>query len=454
MESPAAWAHREFGEVQLGDVRRTRRAVRMAQAMAEAPGATVGGQMAGWVAQKAAYRLLDNATVSRAALSQPHWEATRAASGREAVVVLASDITALDYTQHPAVSDLGPIGNHGGQGLQVHSTLSVRPNDGWVLGLAYQQVWTRPPGISRAQESRAARVKRTDRQSQVWLQAVAALGTPPQGSRWVHVADRESDIFEFMTTVTGVGAQFCVRACQNRRLAGKASAYLFETIRACAPQGQRELRLATGETVRLQVSWAALEIAPPAYLRGSAPLPVGVVRTWEAAPSANRPAIEWILLTNVPVNTMREAEERLRWYTCRWRIEEYHRCLKSGCRVEQSQLESAARLQRLLAFLAILAVRLLQLRLLVNTEPQRPALQIVEPLLVQIVAADLQTPPAALTLQQFWIRIAIWGGFPNRKSDGDPGWVRLWRGWLKLLTLADGVRLAQQLPPLQDVGNP
>jgi hypothetical protein len=108
----------------------------------------------------------------------------------------------------------------------------------------------------------------------------------------------------------------------------------------------------------------------------------------------------------------------------------------------------------LLAFLSILAVRLLQLRDLSRITPQRLAHQVVQPVLVQIIAYRSHTDPNTLTLASFWHAVAAIGGFPARKSDGQPGWKRLWHGWLRLLDWADGVQFSRNLPPLQDVGNP
>jgi hypothetical protein len=127
--------------------------------------------------------------------------------------------------------------------------------------------------------------------------------------------------------------------------------------------------------------------------------------------------------------------------------------LKTGCAIEQSQLQHAQRLQRLLAFLSILAVRLLQLRDLSRTMPQLPARQVVQGVLVQIVAYRTRTDPNTMTAAFFWRSVATFGGFPGRKSDGEPGWKRLWHGWLRLLDWAEGVYFARNLPPLQDVGN-
>ena len=128
-------------------------------------------------------------------------------------------------------------------------------------------------------------------------------------------------------------------------------------------------------------------------------------------------ALEWLLLTSVPVQTLADALERIDWYTCRWIVEEYHSCLKTGCAIEKSQLQHAERLQRLLAFVSILAVRLLQLSDMSRTTPQLLACQVVQPVLVQIIAYRTNTDANTLTLARFGREVAAIGGFPGRKSD-------------------------------------
>ena len=205
----------------------------------------------------------------------------------------------------------------------------------------------------------------------------------------------------------------------------------------------------------MSVSWQAVTLRSPRNVPGpETQLHAWVVRTWEANPPPGVTPIEWLLLTSVPVQTLDDALERIDWYTCRWIVEEYHSCLKTGCAIEKSQLQHAQRLQRLLAFLSILAVRLLQLRDLARTSPERPARQVVQGVLVQMIAYRPHTDPNTMPLAFFWRAVAGLGGFPGRKSDGQPGWKRLWHGWLRLLDWAEGVHFARHLPPLHDVGNP
>jgi hypothetical protein len=128
---------------------------------------------------------------------------------------------------------------------------------------------------------------------------------------------------------------------------------------------------------------------------------------------------------------------------CDCHIEDYHMCLKTGCRVEASQLDHGDDLQRLLGFLAPIAVRLLQLRHVVRTAPEALVTTVptVDPLLVRLLAAKFQLAESSLTVKRCWTLIAQLGGYLGRKSDGPPGWRTLWKGWRQLADWAEGVRL-------------
>lgn len=466
MENGHEWAKQQFGEVCLGDKRRTQRAVQMAEQMACEPFGSLPKQMQSWEAQKGAYRLLDNGDVSHDQLSEPHWRHTREAAGQAgSVILMVQDFTDLNYTNHPATQGLGPISGQAFlSGLWVHNTLAILPQERRVLGLAYQQVWAREAQRYSGKETKATRRKRSNRQSLRWSQAMAAIGKPPEGVKWVYVADREADIFEFFENILSMGADFCIRLVQERRLADwtvEQPVYLLKTVRAVPEMGQRTLDIpaSPGQAARqaqLAVSWQAITLRSPCNTPGEDKyVTAWAVRTWEKEPPADLDPIEWLLITSVPVQSLPEALERIEWYTCRWIIEEYHRCLKTGCHIEKSQLRHAERLQRLLAFLSILAVRLLQLRDLSRATPRLLAIDHIDPVFVQIIALRTNKKPNELSLSFFWIEVAKLGGFPARKSDGEPGWLRLWRGWLQILDLADGVRLANHLPPIDhDVGNP
>ncbi len=127
----------------------------------------------------------------------------------------------------------------------------------------------------------------------------------------------------------------------------------------------------------------------------------------------------------------------------RWLIEEYHKCLKSGCAIEKKQLEEADRLEALLGIAAVVAVRLLAIKQQVKSRPQSPAVEHVEPLAVKVlcIRRKLKVNPQKLTLYEFWREVAKLGGFLGRRSDGEPGWQTLWLGWRELDLLTQGAKL-------------
>lgn len=464
MQEVREWAIEQFGAVELGDMRRTERALEMAECMARRPGDSLPKQMTDWRGQKGAYRLLDNKAVTLEALSVSHWEQTRKRARQMGdTVLMVQDITEIDYSSHKATQGLGPIGDHRGRGLLAHNTLAVSADDKHVLGLAYQQVWTRVDVNYKQTETKAQRHKRADKQSARWIKAVQEIGSAPAGVRWVHVGDRECDIFDFFQAVIATGSDFCIRILQNRRVEDWVEGdphYLITALREVEALGYRSLEVAAKpgqkkRTAHLAISWQQVTLCSPRNRPGpKTMLTAWAIRTWEPDPPPDVEAIEWLLLTSVAVETLADALERIDWYTYRWIVEEYHSCLKTGCAIEKSQLQHGDRLQRLLGFLAILAVRLLQLRDWSRTKPNLLALKVVQPVLVQIMAYQTHSNPNTMTVKQFWDAVASVGGFPGRISDGQPGWKRLWHGWLRLLDWADGVHFAQNLPPLQDVGNP
>lgn len=126
-------------------------------------------------------------------------------------------------------------------------------------------------------------------------------------------------------------------------------------------------------------------------------------------------------------------------------VEDYHQCLKSGCRIEKRQLQTVDGLIRLLGLLSPLAVRLLQVRALAREDPERPAHEVIEPLMLAVLAQRCGRSPATMTVGTFWTEVARLGGYLARSHDGPPGWRTIWKGWLSLQTLLEGVHLAFHL---------
>jgi hypothetical protein len=366
---PQRWAESTFGQTRLKDMRRTRRAVTAATRMAEESAASRPSQAQTWKETKAVYRLLDEPDVTFDALMQPHWHQTRQRMESLPLVLLVQDTTDLDFSHRRKMSGLGEIGDGNGRGMDLQTVLAVEPESREVLGCAYQRPFIRipaPKGETRAQ--RRKRAKETD----VWHQCAQQIGSSSASSMWVHVADRGADIFEFLQVCRSIQTHFVVRATQDRRVQTSDGTLrsLFEQVRSQPSQDRRPFELSArhGHSARsttLHVSWTHIELLPPRHdprLNKLAALAVWVVRVWEEeAPEGEEP-LEWILLTSLPGLTAQQAWQRAQWYRARWRVEDYHHCLKTGCRIEERQVQSADRLMRLLGLLSPLAVRLLQVR--------------------------------------------------------------------------------------------
>ncbi len=441
------WALKQWGKADLGDLRLQERAVEIGAQMAMFPNASLPKQMQDSARLKSAYRLLDNRKVTHEALGRQHWQLTKEKAAREPRVLMIQDITELDYTKYAAtMKGLGPIGRQNGAGWLMHSTLAVVPGNKQILGLTHQKVFKRkllPKGKTHRQ------LPKSRRESIVWCQAIREVGLVPESSRWVAVADRASDSIDYMLCCRANRMDFNIRLAQNRRLVteGNKANYLFETVRSWDPVIGKKLEVAAshGHKARkahILVSFGQLNLR---ISKKNDFLTVHIVRAWEVdVPKDVLEPIEWIVATSIAVESPEDALCRLDWYATRWFIEDYHQCLKTGCNSEERDLEQASRIKRLLGFFALIAVRLLQLRQAARCHPESPATDVADPLLISLVAKKANISPN-MTVRQFWLGIAKLGGFRNRRSDGQPGWKILWRGWLYLSNLFEGVLLASSL---------
>jgi hypothetical protein len=463
------WAEDTFGSVRLGDRRRTERAVEMACAIAHDPAASLPAQMQ----DEAATQARKTPDVTYEKLLHPHVEQTREEAREHKQVLLIQDTTEVDDQPHPTTTGLGPIGNGTHHGFLLQSVLAVLPNSRQVLGLAHQEPFLRQPAPKG--ESKRQREQR-ERESQVWEQSVQAIGAPPAGVQWVHIGDRYSDMFPFLSLCRQMQCDFVVRAAQDRcvdllveqadaPLAPRShhqrrpeqevapkSEHLFAVVDGWSAQGEQEWQLSAtkhskARVARVLISWGCLRLLPPQTQpsTGLRPLVVWVVHVWEPEPPQGVEGLEWILLTSVPTDTLEQAWERVDWYRARWIVEDYHQGLKTGCSIELRQLQSYEALRRLLGLLAPAAVRLLQLRAAAREAPEQPASEILPLDLVQVVALLAQVPASELTTQQCWYTIARFGGYLHRRSGGPPGWKTLWKGWFYIQALLEGVHLAARL---------
>lgn len=457
--SASEWAAHHFARVQLGDQRRNKRALEMGTKMAAHPEASLPQQMENANALRAAYGVLNCPAVTLAALVAPHCAQTLAAARQEPLVLFVEDTSELDFTAHAQTRGLGPIGDGKGRGLLLHSTLAVLPDWRQVLGLAHVQVVLRQPAPSK--HSHWTRSP----EAQLWEHSAQAVGAPPEGVTWVHVSDRGSDIFEYMAACVDLDKDFLVRAFHDRVLSADAPAapdgeevahHLLEDARTWPPVSDAGYTVPVpahavkgkkkpAREARVVLAWARVTLPAPAQapppISSHPPLQVWVLRVWEPDPPPDVDPVEWILLCSVPIQTVADAYRTVAWYTCRWLCEDYHQCLKTGCRIEETQLDDGADICRLLGFATPIAVRLLQLRQAARHTPDLPAVAVVDPVMVETLARRQHLTAATLSIADFWRAVARLGGHQGRRRDGPPGWQTIWKGWRYLADMTEGAHL-------------
>ena len=454
--APAQWAQMEFALAELGDPRRTRRLVQMASCLARTPTGTLPQAFPAWKDLKAAYRFLDHLEFGPSEIQQAHRQQTLEACRQPGEYLLIEDTTELDYSSHRRTEQLGFIGNGRGRGLLLHSTLAVRVEawdgdqrpQGIALGLLEQRSWIRAQKGLRRQHWRQ-RLSR-ERESDRWAKILDQIGSPPSGCQWIYVADREADFYEPIQRCQRNGEDFIIRGFRDHKLAGEPE-HLWAAL-AKAPEAgtmQVALRGRQGEAAReatVSVRTCRVKWQGPWRPQGKQDdVEFNVVEVYEPAPPPGAEGLHWILLTSLPCPRWVELRRVVARYALRWWIEQYHKALKSGAGIEESQLEKGFRIENLLAVLAVLAVRLVNTQWLARNRPDEPVeVQSFGASALEILSAKYETPKGGWTNRTVLMAVARLGGFLARKHDGLPGWQTIWRGWSKLMSMCEGLELLRE----------
>ena len=284
------------------------------------------------------------------------------------------------------------------------------------------------------------------------------IGTVAPSKRVIDICDRGADIFEFLAWEVQQGRHCVVRSTHNRSLmledGQDQPAYLHDYVQTLPAQGQKSIVIhgqngAPDRKAIVAVSFAPVTIKPPHVRRGEyekKPLAMWVVRIWEPNPPAGTKPVEWYLLTTEAVPDIEAAWEVVGWYQCRWIVEEYHKAQKTGCQVEDVQFTTTEALEPTIALLSVIATILLNLRSM-SRQPEAKELSattVVDPSYVEVLSKWRYKEERDMTIEEFFFAVARLGGHQNRKADGHPGWLVLWRGWMKLQLLQAGYEIRGQ----------
>jgi hypothetical protein len=449
----AEWAAEQFGGCQFGHRARTKRMVKFATQAAASPEAATPQQAETWSDCKAAYRLFNRDRVTFDAVAEPHRVLTREAL-RGGKFLILSDTTEICFGCHRALTGVGRVGTiDEAQGFFLHSALAVAAGGPEVIGVAGQDLYARPlERIKRLSSKR--RKQELTRESAVWGRVIDRVGPPPVGTTFIHVCDRGADDFEVYCHLLEQQADWVIRASHLTRLVIDAEderRSLQALLQDLPSLGDYELSVPANRdqperVAKLEVRCTSLKMPRPQsgvtdYVkrRGVTDIPMWAIEVLEPNPPTDAKPLHWVLLTSLPIHTFEEAYAAIGFYEQRQVIEEYHKCLKTGCRVEERKYRTGAALEPVIAFQSVMAVRLLQLKIISRLQPDLPAEKVVPRSWLLIMPLVSKRKQPIRTVRDFFRRLAGLGGFLGRKHDGEPGWQTIWRGLEKLLLTVRGV---------------
>jgi Transposase DNA-binding/Transposase DDE domain len=453
----------EFAATDFGDLRLTRRLMRIAERAAAAPSTGFpqitrsDGELEG------VYRFLGNERVTPKRILAPHGVATlRRARGQD--VVIAHDTTELKFGGALPRKGLGRIRHEGGaQGFFAHFALAVARDGRRPLGVLGLKTFVRPwrsPNTPKRDRDRSL-----DNETRKWIEV--ALDISESLPAAVHVMDREADSFAIFAPLCESNIRFVIRLCRDKKLLGHSEKLFAAAAQApiyasrSVPISRRprnrcetlnKIHPPRGERVaKLRFRAATFQLPRPKrpkYATGfPAALSVNVVTVDEVDAPAGEEPILWQLVTTDPIDTPEQVEAIVDAYRIRWVIEEFFKALKTGCAFEKRQLESFNTLVNALAMFTVIAWRLLLLRYVARKEPDGPANAALTDRQVQVLQtlSDMPEAPFRITIPSrnptagdALRAVAQLGG--HLENNGDPGWLVLGRGLESLLLIELGWR--------------
>lgn len=453
LHSTPLWAAHVASQADFPDERLTSRFGIILQTLADKPldPFTQAARNAGQA--KAIYRFFENKRLVLDDFLQPLVDTTTDACRNQRTLLSIQDSSSANYNSLTNTKDLGLLNGSDARGLHFHTTIAAQL-DGIVVGLLHQAFWSRDPDSKPHQGNQRQRPLE-DKESYKWLEGIEAAEAAIDGlplaerPRLIHIFDREGDIHEVMERISESSHGAIIRASQNRSVAGDVNA-AFDAVAAAPLTGIHVLDLPTQHgakrrQARLELRSVRLTTAPSHNYPKRQPLDWTLVEAREVNAPAGIAPLHWLLWTTEPAGILAEIIEVVRRYGLRWRIEDFHLTLKSGCQVEKLQLETADRLTKAIVLYSAVALRIMALRDLARRKPTASCTAVLttEQWHTLFAYFEGRQPTAAdkvPTLKKAALWIGRLGGHLNRKSDGMPGVRTLWRGWRDLAIMVAGYR--------------
>ncbi len=466
--STGAWAEVELADSNLGDRRLDRRLRMLLSGFVAKPLATIAEIFRKKYEPKATYRFFENKKVTQKLILESHIGKTAERCNEEKVVLCIQDTTSANYSSHKAAKDLGHIGSSKvrkpAKGIFVHTAFVVNTK-GTPLGLLHQQSWCRQEVHQETDNERKVRLRRTElkkKESYRWIETmeICKKRLDPV-TKTINVCDRECDIFEFMSESLAIDSSFIIRAKSDRKVTeieeDEDIFLLSDSFSASSPIATKSISICSNgkrESRNVQISIYAKRIClrAPERVAGEKlkPIEVTVLHAVEETKDATKEDhISWLLLSDIEASDADSALKIVEWYSYRWRIEEFHKTLKSGYKIEESCLSEGNRLIKLISIKSIAAYRICLLTYLARENPDHSAEVALTPMEWKCAFAKMnfdkkKLPKKPPSIKEAIELIARLGGYTGTKKQ-NPGMVTIWRGWQALNESLDAWKVLQEM---------
>lgn len=452
--SSLQWAQEVFGQADLGDIRRTKRLIKIAANSAKRLGRSLVKSCNNSAEIEAAYRFIRNDAISSEDIDSAGFEVTAKHAEQYELLLALEDSTSLNFSHASVRDELGHItASKRARGMLAHSVLLYAPKEQYMVGLIEQNRWSRDITTYGQSAKVANKTPYKEKESFKWEAASRKMAerlTESTLANVLSICDREADIFEYLTYKTEHKQRFVVRSRKSRHIE-EAVAKLHEYGHALQCAGSRELLVEQkggrkARKAKMEVKFTPVNLIAPANKKGPS-LPLYYVMCNEIEGDAC-----WHLLTSEKIDTQEEAQKIVDYYESRWLIEDYHKAWKSGgTHIEELRMQNKQNLEKMSVILAFIAVRIMQLRLLgrksnpKSTESCESLLSTVEWKMLWLKRENKKLPKTPPSIHWAYINIAKLAGWYDSKRTGIVGWKTLWEGWFLLETILEGYYVAKSL---------
>jgi hypothetical protein len=464
------WLESEFSTIEFEDKRLAKRFKQIMQEFMKKAQCNISSTFDSWSSIKGCYRFFSNEKVNSKLILDAHITSTLSRiEQEEKQVFIIHDTTYIDYKNRKKTADLDCItqnlqSKNIAKGLILHNSFAV--NDASIpLGLVNQKFIERKEikDIPKKIKKHLIHNKPVEeKESYRWIEAIKnfqQLECSKQNDM-VHIADREGDFYELYRECAALDSQFLIRASHNRAInkikrREPCKDKAFDYFRSLEP----EAKITTDIQVNKETKYRKAELSIAFKKFTLPPSPNRTVKKdgeklhnidlygiiiREKEPPANHEPLEWLLFTNIPVNNIDDAIEKMHWYSLRWNVETFHKILKSGCSVEDAQLRNKDKLTKYITTKSIIAWRIFWLSRIGRLDGHYDCNVILTKIEQTILFKRFnngQTNTESISVKQALNWIGKLGGYIGRNSDSPPGIITIWQGWTRFMNMVDDYKI-------------